>query len=1021
MWLLQCCLLVQAVAIRAAYYHEPSVTTIRPPEPLGDAFFGYSIAFTNNELVASAPRADKDGQVFSCDLLTQNCTQMSVPLADVTSRVHEGNTYNHSFWLGATVKAGDEYLFVCAPRCTSQIPVAGKVFGTNGRCFFKEYKNPGSHFTKMLRISNEDRSINRTHNENVTDSFGWSMDIDVSGALRVGSPAIAAGRVMTYTDPSESESSAPKIFSAINPDGFGFGYSIASGIFFKTRARNPKPDVAIGTPYGDHGIGKVLIFDYDQKWQSEVDDPAGGVGSMFGVALCSAKLDGDTTSLLVGAPAHFSGDDNYHTGIVYIYRHKTMKTMQNVKQIKGSNKYGAFFGYAIANIGDMDNDGKDEIAIGAPYEDDGKGAVYLYAGSALDDKSMTTSYLQKFKPEADTFQNLGLSLIANKYSDNACSDLAIGAPGSNSVAVYHCLTVITVDINTAVPNLQNRTDKTSFAFDVCLNAKYPRKPENITAKFAVKVKITHPNATLTDAKPYEDFIEYDELLDNNEKPNGCRSINVTTSENGDYEEEIEFRITAKLLDDPANSTEFDPSKATVSRHSKLRHAMSVRAAECKRQPCQPKLSVKLTTNIQSPYLMGSSSTVRFDVSVRNGDADTAYRPCVVLRVYGGAANVHRAPPHCSVSSDSCRVCQRQRALKPNATWDLNEAAYDQSIEIGLEALTSDTKKIKVVAEVYNRCETANNPDDKSSIEFDLITNVDGLKIESKTVQGEPVFFRKDGFKSEKKLHHTYTISNVGEINWVGLVGDIWLFKGPHITYDNFIQIYSGESERASCPVKKDNSKSDFHGLSCELGSLNRKETITVVIPITTVPNELEKVLQNSNATVKTFLRVIADKKEKEKTELTTLVFQEGKVPVWIIVVAVCVGILIVCLIGFALYECGLFRRKKKEELVNLKKEVKRKSMMLQRQSMRLTDTARVELRNRTYRELLDEAEIKEAEGAEEAEEARKSQLACKDNSQGIKNQEQAKGDNGCSSTVLNENPSGSHYDIRAHIEKTLQK
>ncbi|XP_063359228.1 integrin alpha-PS1-like [Cydia amplana] len=935
---------------------------------------------------------------------------MSVPLPAVTSRVHGGDTYNHSFWLGASVKVGDEHIFVCAPRCTSQIQVAGKVFGANGRCFYKDYKTPGSHFTNMLQISNEDRSINRTHNENVTDSFGWSMDIDVKGALRVGSPAIAAGRVMTYIYPSESESSPPKIFSATNPDGFNFGYSIASGIFIKTRAKHPNPDVAIGTPYGDYGIGKVLIFDNDQQWQSDVADPAGGVGSMFGAALCSAKLDGDSSSLLVGAPAHFSGDDKYHTGIVYIYRHKTKKIMKNVKQIKGPGKNGAFFGYAIANIGDMDKDGKDEIVIGAPYEDDGKGAVYLYAGSALDDKSTTTAWLQRFQPE--TFRNLGLSLVANKYSDNACSDLAIGAPGNDSVAVYHCLTVITVDINTIVPDLQNRTDKTSFAFNVCLNAKYPPKPEKITAKFAVKVKITHPNATLTDAKTFEDFIEYEELLDNKKNPNGCRSIHVTTSENGDYDQEIELLITAKLLDDPANSKVFDPSKATVSPHSKLWHPRSVRAAECKREPCQPKLSVKLTTNVQNPYLIGSSSTVRVDVSVSNGDADTAYRPCVVLSVYGGAANVYRAPPHCTVYSDTRRICQRQRALKPNSKWDLNEkAASDQNIEIGLEALTSDIKKIKVVAEVYNRCETANVPDDKSSIEFDLITNVDGLKIESKTDQGEPVYFRKNDFKSGKKLHHTYTISNVGEINWVGLVGDIWLYKGPHITYDNLIQIYSGETERPSCAVKNDNNKSDFHGLSCELGSLSRKETITVVIPITTVPNELEKVLQISNATVKTFLRVIADKHEREKTELTTLVLQEGKVPVWIIVLAVCVGILIVCLIGFALYECGLFRRKKKEELVSLKKEVKRKSMMLQRQSMRLTDTARAELRNRTYRELLDEAEIKEAE---EAEEARKSQLV-------TKNQEQAKGDNGCRSTVLNETPSGSHYDIRAHIEKTLQK
>ncbi|XP_047988032.1 integrin alpha-PS3-like [Leguminivora glycinivorella] len=1016
MWLLQCCLLVQAVAIRAAYFHEPSMTTIQPSGPLADdAFFGYSIAFTNTGLVASAPRADKDGQVFSCNLKTQNCSLMAVPLSDYSSRAHNGLTYNHDFWLGASVRASDKHLFVCAPRSTSEIQVPDKVFGANGQCFYKEYEDPSSHFTHMIQITTEDRSINRTHRENVTDSFGWSMDIDTDGALRVGSPAIAAGRVMTYFEPSDSATSGPKIFTAANPDGFSFGYSIASGIFYKTRSRIPKPDVAIGTPYGDYGIGKVFMYNNGQKLQSVIDDPTGGVGSMFGAALCSAKLDGDTVSLLVGAPAHFSGDEKYHTGIVYVYRQHSIKTMKNVKQIKGSDQNGAFFGYAIANIGDMDNDGKDEIAIGAPYEDDGKGAVYLYAGSSLTDKSMTTSWLQRFQPEPASFQNVGLSLVANKYSENACSDLAIGAPSNNRVAVYHCLTVITVDIDTTFPNLQNRPDKTSFAFDVCLNAKYPSKPENIKAKFAVTVKISHPNATLSAAKPDEDFIQYEEFLDNKKNRNGCRSIKVTTSENGDYDQFIEFRITAKLLDDPANSKTFDPSKATVSSISKLEHTKSVRAAECKREPCQPKLSVKLTTKEKSPYLIGSSSTIGVDVAVQNGDADTAYRPCVVLSVDGGAAIIHRAPPHCTVDSDTRRVCQRQRALKPNSIWDLNkEAASDQYIEIGLEALTSDTKKIKVIAEVLNRCERLNGkPDDVSSIEFVLITNVDGLKIESKTDQGESVFFRKDDFKSGKPLHHTYTISNIGEINWVGLVGDFWLDKKPYITYNNVIQIYNGETERKACALKNDpKDKTNFHGLSCELGSLSRKETITVVIPITTVPIELDKVLQKSNATVKTFLRVIADKttkQEKEKTEITTLVFQEGKVPVWIIVVAVCVGILIVGLIGFALYECGIFRRKKKEELVNLKQEVKRRSMMLQRQSMRLNDAGRAELRNRTYRELLDEAEIKEEE------EARRSQQA---SDQG--NINQAKGDNGCTSTVMNEN-AGSQYDIRAQIEKTLRK
>lgn len=37
------------------------------------------------------------------------------------------------------------------------------------------------------------------------------------------------------------------------------------------------------------------------------------------------------------------------------------------------------FGFALTNLGDLNKDGYEDIAIGAPYE--GKGTVYIYLGS----------------------------------------------------------------------------------------------------------------------------------------------------------------------------------------------------------------------------------------------------------------------------------------------------------------------------------------------------------------------------------------------------------------------------------------------------------------------------------------------------------------------------------------------------------------------------------------------------------------------------------------------------------------
>jgi len=42
----------------------------------------------------------------------------------------------------------------------------------------------------------------------------------------------------------------------------------------------------------------------------------------------------------------------------------------------------SFFGNSITNLGDVNMDGANDIAIGAPGHDDGKGAVYIFHGNS---------------------------------------------------------------------------------------------------------------------------------------------------------------------------------------------------------------------------------------------------------------------------------------------------------------------------------------------------------------------------------------------------------------------------------------------------------------------------------------------------------------------------------------------------------------------------------------------------------------------------------------------------------------
>lgn len=81
---------------------------------------------------------------------------------------------------------------------------------------------------------------------------------------------------------------------------------------------------------------------------------------------------------MVGAP--FYMDEKDAGGAAYVYlNNQGFRTNHPYTRLTGMRE--SRFGIALSTAGDLNKDGFDDLAVGAPYSDEGYGAVYIFLGS----------------------------------------------------------------------------------------------------------------------------------------------------------------------------------------------------------------------------------------------------------------------------------------------------------------------------------------------------------------------------------------------------------------------------------------------------------------------------------------------------------------------------------------------------------------------------------------------------------------------------------------------------------------
>ncbi|XP_078579271.1 integrin alpha-6-like isoform X2 [Branchiostoma floridae x Branchiostoma japonicum] len=180
--------------------------------------------------------------------------------------------------------------------------------------------------------------------------------------------------------------------------------------------------------------------------------------SGFGYAVLAIDLNNDGyDDLAVGAPQYIGADGK--GGAVYIYINPADPALSpnndgrldNVQPIKlhGEVKGDSFFGASLARMGDMNGDGYQDLAVGAPYQDGGKGAIYIFLGSSSGIIQSAAQVIRSSKLSSPV-RNLGVALSGGLDMDgNGYPDLLVG-DGEGTAMLFRARPV--VDLKPLSPN-----------------------------------------------------------------------------------------------------------------------------------------------------------------------------------------------------------------------------------------------------------------------------------------------------------------------------------------------------------------------------------------------------------------------------------------------------------------------------------------------------------------------------------------------------------------------------------------
>ncbi|XP_046751048.1 integrin alpha-9-like [Diprion similis] len=656
----------------AILYENPTTVTNNSRT----SYFGYTVALWNRNsqpwLFIGAPRASSSlykttgetGTVFKCHIGKQ-CMEWPIDKQEDKSQQPQKGS-----WLGGAMIVQNNKrpsLWVCAPNWMDYSNNDVSSVPMHGRCYRVSADKINSQEPQGLSIELLNNPLNtyidpkgRSFNFHRLAQCGFSLNIAHSKSshrLISGCPGVYGAHGTSVIQ--ENNKLAFIVLQAKGDLGGSsdqFGYAVTSGKYFGDGEHID----ARGGPRGSRMLGQVRLFqfpskaDENDKPREDIQIDGTQIGEYFGAALASCDIDADgKDDLLVGAP-HWSTNIK-ELGRIYIYRegYGTVRVLEDCstnmrnygfkkrEHIAGKID-GGRYGTTITCLGDINHDGFADVAVGAPYSENGIVDIYYGSKNGLDLNHKRTI------TGPENTKGFGFSISeAVDIDNNGYVDIAIGAYLSGHVMLVRSNRIVNLNVKlssnvTRTSGLRQRAQFLSLT--VCSWYEGANKSQNITVTTELKIDDEYQRATFSDKtidSINKTVYKFDTILKADQK--WCNNYIVNIIKKPDYFlYPLKFSVRQNLTKHESQTgllkvrkngaftskDNFCESCAVMNEFQEPPedHLEVPFALECNnREFCSSSLSINVVTNWNDtkPYVIGSSEVIELDVTVKN-DGERAY-------------------------------------------------------------------------------------------------------------------------------------------------------------------------------------------------------------------------------------------------------------------------------------------------------------------------------------------------------------------------------------------------------------